>query len=176
MLRPWAVSGTPRRPKMPSPGVTLPGPFDTPSSPDPPVTVRWLLTSVVCGVRARRSVRAQSRTGRLPRCYPPFIASPFLLEVYLVPSRCGSRAHRRRNIVFVAGSWPVVAPTGQARRRRIDIENASLHKQQERIKLNAKFKVKNSFRYPYCTLHFTICTLHPPRGRGVYLRINSEFV
>ena len=32
------------------------------------------------------------RTGRLQRPYPPFIASPFLLEVYLVPSHCGSRA------------------------------------------------------------------------------------
>jgi hypothetical protein len=54
--------------ELPSPEVTLPGPFVTPPSPDLPVASRWLLTSVeVCGVRARRSVRVRSRTGRLPR-------------------------------------------------------------------------------------------------------------
>jgi hypothetical protein len=91
-LRRGAVSGAPRRPKMPSPGVTLPGPFVTPPSPVLPVAMRWLLTSVEnCGVRARCSVRARSRTGRLQHGHPPFIASPFLLEVYLVPSHCGSR-------------------------------------------------------------------------------------
>jgi hypothetical protein len=89
---PGAVSDAPRRPKMPSPGVTLPGPFVTPPSLDLPVATRWLLTSVVrCGVRARRSVRMRFRTGRLQHYYPPFIASPFLLEVNLVPSHCGSR-------------------------------------------------------------------------------------
>jgi hypothetical protein len=31
---------------MPSPGVTLLGPFVTPPSPDLPVATRWLLTSV----------------------------------------------------------------------------------------------------------------------------------
>jgi hypothetical protein len=39
-----AVTGAPCRPKMPSPGVILLGPFDTTSSPVPPVTPRWLLT------------------------------------------------------------------------------------------------------------------------------------
>jgi len=78
---------------MPSPDVTLPGPFVTPPSLDLPVVMRWLLTSdEKCGVRARCSERVRSRTGRLQRCYPPFIASPFLLKVNLVPSRCGSRA------------------------------------------------------------------------------------
>lgn len=32
--------------EMPSPEVTLPGPFVTPPSPDLPVATRWLLTSV----------------------------------------------------------------------------------------------------------------------------------
>jgi hypothetical protein len=41
-----AVTGAPMRPKMPSPGVTLLGPFVTPPSPDLPVATRWLLTSV----------------------------------------------------------------------------------------------------------------------------------
>ena len=41
-----AVTGAPLRPKMPSPGVTLLGPFVTPPSPDLPVATRWLLTSV----------------------------------------------------------------------------------------------------------------------------------
>ncbi|MFI5460642.1 MAG: hypothetical protein ACHRXM_34945, partial [Isosphaerales bacterium] len=31
------------------------------------------------------------------RFYPPFIASPFLLKVNLVPSHCGSRALKGRN-------------------------------------------------------------------------------
>ncbi|MFI5459763.1 MAG: hypothetical protein ACHRXM_30425, partial [Isosphaerales bacterium] len=31
------------------------------------------------------------------RFYPPFIASPFLLKVNLVPSHCGSRALIGRN-------------------------------------------------------------------------------
>jgi hypothetical protein len=43
-LRPRAVSGAPSRPKMPSPGVTLPGPFVTPPSPVIPVATRWLRT------------------------------------------------------------------------------------------------------------------------------------
>jgi hypothetical protein len=45
-LRPRAVIGAPARPKMPSPGVTSPGPFATPPSPVTPVATRWLLTSV----------------------------------------------------------------------------------------------------------------------------------
>ena len=97
-LRPRAVSGAPTRPKMPSPGVTLPGPFVTPPSPVPPggdALAAYLRGS--CGVRARCSVRVRSRTGRLRRSvYPPFIASPFLLEVNLVPSHCGSRALKGR--------------------------------------------------------------------------------
>lgn len=97
-LRSRAVSGAPRRPKMLSPGVALPGPFVTSPSPGLPVATCWLLTSVDrCGVRARRSVQVRSRTGRLQRIYPPFIASPFLLEVYLVPSRCGSRTLKGLN-------------------------------------------------------------------------------
>lgn len=89
-----AVTGAPRRPKTPSPEVILLGPFDTPPSPVLPVASRWLHTSTVrCGVRARCSVRARSRTGRLWRVrYPPLIASPFLLMVNLVPSHCGSRS------------------------------------------------------------------------------------
>ena len=67
-LRPGAVIGAPHRPKMPSPEVTLPGPFVTPPSPVLPVATRWLRTSAdSCGVRARCSVRVRSRTGRLRR-------------------------------------------------------------------------------------------------------------
>src|SRR6202035_1595263 len=44
-LHPRAATGAPSRPKMPSPGVTLPGPFDMPPSPGLPVATRWLLTS-----------------------------------------------------------------------------------------------------------------------------------
>jgi hypothetical protein len=67
-LRPRAVSGVPRRPKMPSPGVILLGPFVTSPSPGLPVATPWLLTSAVrCGVRARCSVRTRTRTGRLWR-------------------------------------------------------------------------------------------------------------
>lgn len=67
-LHPRAVTGAPPRPKTPSPGVILLGPFVTPPSPDLPVATHWLLTSAVgCGVRARCSVRARTRTGRLWR-------------------------------------------------------------------------------------------------------------
>ena len=67
-LHPRAVTGAPRRPKTPSPEVILLGPFVTLPSPDHPVATRWLLTSAVwCGVRARCSVRARTRTGRLWR-------------------------------------------------------------------------------------------------------------
>jgi len=45
-LRLGAVFGAPARPKMRTPGVTLPGPFVTSPSPVPPVVMRWLLTSV----------------------------------------------------------------------------------------------------------------------------------
>jgi hypothetical protein len=63
-----AVTGAPYRPKTPSPGVILLGPFVTPPSPGLPVATRWLLTSAdSCGVRARCSVRARTRTGRLWR-------------------------------------------------------------------------------------------------------------
>jgi hypothetical protein len=44
-LRLRAVSGAPARPKMPSPGVTLPGPFVAMPSPELPVAPRWLRTS-----------------------------------------------------------------------------------------------------------------------------------
>ena len=92
-LRLRAVSGAPNRPKMPSPGVTLPGPFVTPPSPAIPVATRWLRTSAEI---------AKFEQGVLYGCgpaqvgfgnpfYPPFIASPFLLEVNLVPSHYGSR-------------------------------------------------------------------------------------
>ena len=88
-----AVTGASPRPIMPSPRVSLPGPFVTCPSPVLPVVMRWQLTSVEwCGVRAESSVQARTRTGRLQRVYPPFIASSFLLVVNLVPSRCGSRA------------------------------------------------------------------------------------
>jgi hypothetical protein len=43
-LHTGAVTGAPRRPKMPSPGVSLPGPFVTAPSPDPPVGPPWLHT------------------------------------------------------------------------------------------------------------------------------------
>jgi hypothetical protein len=67
-LHPRAVTGAPPRPKTPSPGVILLGPFVTPPSPDLPVATRWLLTPAVgCGVRARCSARARTRTGRLWR-------------------------------------------------------------------------------------------------------------
>lgn len=56
----------PTQAEMPSPGVALLGPFVTPPSPDLPVATRWLLTLAEIGeVRARRSVRVRSRTGRL---------------------------------------------------------------------------------------------------------------
>ena len=44
-LRLRAVSGAPTRPKMRSPGVTLPGPFVATPSPAPPVASCWLRTS-----------------------------------------------------------------------------------------------------------------------------------
>ena len=79
--------------EMQSPEVTLPGPYDMRPSPVLPVAARWLLTS---------AERAECEQGVLYRCgpaqvgfrinYPPFIASPFLLMAYLVPSHCGSRA------------------------------------------------------------------------------------
>jgi hypothetical protein len=48
-----------------SPGVSLPGPFVTAPSPDPPVGPPWLRTlSSVAEVRAESSVRARTRTGR----------------------------------------------------------------------------------------------------------------
>ena len=80
--------------EVPSPEVSLPGPFVLAPSPVLPVLLSWLHTPADnCGVRAESSVRARTRTGRL-WCvvYPPFISSPFLLVVYLVPSHCGSRA------------------------------------------------------------------------------------
>ena len=68
-LRRGAVSGAPRRPKMLSPGVSLPGPFVTPSSPEPPVTTRWLLTPAGrCEVRAESSVQTRICTGRFWLC------------------------------------------------------------------------------------------------------------
>ena len=79
--------------EVPSPEVTLPGPYDMPPSPVLPVATRWLLTP---------AERAEFEQGVLYGCgsaqvgfrvnYPPFIASPFLLKAYLVPSHCGSRA------------------------------------------------------------------------------------
>jgi hypothetical protein len=64
--------------EMPSPGVTLPGPFVTPPSPGLPVATRWLLTPVEnCGVRARCSVRLRSRTGRFRRFFI-LLSSPLL--------------------------------------------------------------------------------------------------
>ena len=72
-LHPRAVTGAPRRPKTPSPEVILLGPFVTPPSPDLPVAARWLLTSAVCcGVWARCSARARTRTGRLGRLLSSF--------------------------------------------------------------------------------------------------------
>ena len=44
-----------------------------------------------CGVRAESSVRCGPAQVGFGLSYPPFIASPFLLVVYLVPSHCGSR-------------------------------------------------------------------------------------
>ena len=76
-LRLRAVSGAPSRPKMPSPGVTLPGPFVTPPSPVLPVAIAlaaYLRGS--CGVRARCSVRVRSRTGRLRRSVLILLSSP----------------------------------------------------------------------------------------------------
>ena len=84
---------------MPSPGVALPGPFVTPPSPGTPVATHWLHTSAEV---------AEFEQGVLYGCgpaqvgfggwfYPPFIASPFLLEVNLVPSHCGSRAPAGRH-------------------------------------------------------------------------------
>jgi hypothetical protein len=77
----------------------LPGPFVTPPSPVIPVATRWLRTS---------AEDAEFEQGVLYGCgpaqvgfggqfYPPFIASPFLLEVNLVPSHCGSRALKGRH-------------------------------------------------------------------------------
>ena len=53
-LRPGAVIGAPYRPKMPSPEVSLPGPFVTPPSPVLPVaTTLAAYLRGSCGVRAR---------------------------------------------------------------------------------------------------------------------------
>lgn len=78
--------------EVPSPEVTLPGPFVAPPSPDLPVALRWLHTS---------NETAEFEQGVLYGCgsaqvglgvvYPPLIAAPFLLKVDLVPSHCGSR-------------------------------------------------------------------------------------
>lgn len=78
-LRRGAVIGAPHRPIMPSPEVVLPGPFDMPPSPVTPVATRWLRSSVGSdGVRARRSARVRSRTGRLRRSFrPPFTPHRF---------------------------------------------------------------------------------------------------
>jgi len=54
--------------QVPSPGVSLPGPFVHEPSPAPPVARGWLHTSVEChGVRAESSVQARTCTGRLRR-------------------------------------------------------------------------------------------------------------
>ncbi len=54
--------------EMPSPKVALPGPFVREPSPVLPVARGWLLTSAEYReVRAKRSVRARTRTGRLRR-------------------------------------------------------------------------------------------------------------
>ena len=88
-----AVTGAPTRPKVPSPGVALPGLFDTPPSPVPPVASRWLRTSAIAAEFAQGVLHgcgpAQVGFGV---AYPPFIASPFLPKVNLVPSHYGSRA------------------------------------------------------------------------------------
>ena len=77
---------------MPSPEVALPGPFDTPPSPDLPVAARWLLTSVETAECEQGVLYGRGPAQVRFSSYPPLIASPFLLEVYLVPSHCGSRA------------------------------------------------------------------------------------
>jgi hypothetical protein len=52
--------------EVPSPEVSLPGPFVLAPSPDLPVVLSWLHTTADnCGVRAESSVRARTRTGRL---------------------------------------------------------------------------------------------------------------
>ena len=54
--------------EMPSPKVSLPGPFVLAPSPVLPVLLSWLHTSADwCRVRAESSVRARTRTGRLRR-------------------------------------------------------------------------------------------------------------
>lgn len=54
--------------EMPSPEVSLPGPFVLAPSPALPVALSWLRTSADgCRVRAESSVRARTRTGRLRR-------------------------------------------------------------------------------------------------------------
>lgn len=54
--------------EVPSPGVSLPGPFVTVPSPDAPVVPPWLRTPAMsCGVRAESSERVRSRPGRLRR-------------------------------------------------------------------------------------------------------------
>jgi hypothetical protein len=79
---------------MPSPGVALPGPFVTSPSPVIPVATRWLRTSAEVAEFEQGVLYGcgPAQVGFGGQNYPPFIASPFLLEVNLAPSHCGSRA------------------------------------------------------------------------------------
>jgi hypothetical protein len=85
---------------MPSPGVTLPGPFVTPPSPVIPVATRWLRTSAEVAEFEQGVLYGcgPAQVGFGDSIYPPFIASPFLLEVDSVPSHCGSRALKGRHM------------------------------------------------------------------------------
>ena len=72
----------PTQAEMPSPEVSLPGPFATVPSPDPPVEPPWLRTlAETCKVRARSSVRARTRTGRLWRVCCTLLSSPYRLFI-----------------------------------------------------------------------------------------------
>lgn len=96
--------------EMPSPGVSLPGPFDTLPSPVLPVETPWLRTSVEsCGVRAESSERARTRSGRLWHVSPPLGTSPFVhganSVLDLVLNHCGSRARTGVLGAFFGSFW-----------------------------------------------------------------------
>ena len=128
-LRRRAVSGAPTRPRMPSPGVTLPGLFVAPPSPVPPVATRWLRTSAEvaefeqgvlhgCGpaqvgfgdwLSSFHRVTVSSRGKLSPE--PLRLTRPFRARIrlgFVVPGRCP------RSTTQVITPW---TPGGYGRRR-----------------------------------------------------------
>ena len=72
---------------MPSPEISLPGPFETAPSPDLPVEPPWLRTFAEAAKFEQRVLyrRGPAQVGFDFVC-PPFFTSPFITRVDLVPS------------------------------------------------------------------------------------------